>query len=158
MSARSGVRRWLARLAAAAALAAIVSGAFSAAAESRRMFRYARRHAGAPLELAQDRLFGRDYMSAIREVRRRIGEGGTVHFIDDAARQQGWSYFALYHLAPRRLSRLGTADELERGRLERQPPRQVEIVVRIPSDGAPPTLIAANELRRGGKGARKARP
>jgi len=158
MSAGGRVRVWLARLALAAALLAIAGSAVSAVAESRRMFRYARRHADASLEQAQDRLFGRDYMAAIREVRRRIDVGSTVHFVDDAAQQQGWSYFALYHLAPRRLARFGTADELERGRFERQPPKLAEFVLVVPSDGAPPTLRAASEFRNRRQGARKARP
>ena len=160
------LRTWLARLVLFAAAAAAVHGAVTALTESRKTFRYARRHSHEDLETARDRLFGAPWTAALREVERRHAENERILFVDDWPRPLGWTYFALFELAPRQLVRFGTIDELEAGRFRRRLPKAVSELVVIPGDGSPVSLLDVAELdaepllpkRRRGANARQARP
>lgn len=148
------LRIWLARGVALAAALAAAQGAFEALAESRRMFRYGRRHAGETLAAAQDRLFGREYMESVRAVRARFEERDTVRFVEPPE-LDGSSFFALFHLAPRRLVQFGrTGDELRRGGAG----QKVRFVVVIPPGRRPLEIADLGERRTDTKRDREARP
>lgn len=149
--------RWLSRIVVLATCAATLQGAFEALAQSRKSFRYARRHAGETIELAQDRLFGREYMAALRAVRARTAPEATLAFVDDG-RADGSSYFALHYLAPRRLVRFPRLDDLPARRIERRLSRRRELVLVVPKARAPVRLVPASELRSRRERARSARP
>ena len=85
-------------------------------------------------------------MDSIRLVQRRIGVDETVLFLDQE-KGEGSSYFALYHLAPRRLVRFGRFGASAR------PParwrnRNPEVVVLVPAGNAPLLLFEAPTLSR----------
>jgi hypothetical protein len=150
-------RTWLARFVLLAAGAAALHGAFVTLAESRRTFRYARRHSGESLVVAQDRLFGRDYMESLRSVRARVDPKRTLLFVDEVE-QDGSTYFALHYLAPRRLVRLGKTDELERWFVERRLPTRSSAVLVVPGGRKPVRLVQTTERKNRRERARQARP
>jgi hypothetical protein len=139
VSAGGRARRWLTRCVGAAALVAIAAGAVDSLIASRRVFRYARRHATEPLATAQDRLFGADYMASIRAVRGAIGLNQTVYFVDDA-RDPASTYFALFHLAPRRLVWVGRVGERLAPETKGSA-RRARQIVRVPADIRPLELV-----------------
>src|SRR5262245_31222166 len=97
-------RVWLARVVALVVVGATIANAVIALKSSRSLFRYSRRHAEESFDVAQDRLFGKEYMESIRAVRLRFAERELIYFVDPE-KADGSSYFALYALAPRRLVR-----------------------------------------------------
>jgi hypothetical protein len=157
VTALRSVRRWLARAVVLGAVAASLHGAYLALTESRRTFRYGRRHAGESLVLAQDRLFGRDYMASLRSVRSRVGPQRTLLFVDELE-QDGSTYFALHYLAPRRLVRFGSTDDLERWRFDRRLPARPTVVLVVPGALEPVRLVQTPERRRRRERVRQARP
>jgi hypothetical protein len=138
-------------------LAICVHGALVTLTESRRTFRYARRHAGESVAEAQDRLFGRAYMEALRSVRARVRPDETLLFVDELE-QDGSTYFALHYLAPRRLVRLGRTGELQRWRIERRLPARSAVVLVVPGEREPVRLVQTHERRSRRERARQARP
>ena len=155
-------RIWFARLVLLAAASAVLYGAFDALVESRRTFRYARRHAQEPFEAAQDRLFGREHMNSVRAARAQFAEADTVYFVDDPSRRDGATYFVLHQLAPRRLERFCTVDDLAEKRFPFWLPLRVRWAVVVSSAREPIRLSPGRALRvrvRGGAArARPARP
>jgi hypothetical protein len=152
-----GLRTWLARLVLLAAGAAAAHGAFLALAESRLTLLYARGYSSQSLVLAQDRLFGRDYMESLRTVRALVEPQQTLLFVDEVE-QDGSTYFALHYLAPRRLVRLGRTRELERWRIERRLPARSSAVLVVPGGRKPVRLVQTPERRDRRGLAREARP
>ena len=142
------LRIFLARAAASAAVLAALSSGFLALRSAQSLLRYAVRYGGETVAASQDRLFGRDYMESIRAVRAQIAAGESLLFIDDSGGRQGWTYFALFHLAPRRLERFGTLAELEDGKFELRLPKRTRFVLLIPGDGSPLRLLDPRDLQK----------
>jgi hypothetical protein len=96
--------------------------------------------------LAADYLFGRDYLDALRAVRERVPESGTVYFVDAEPVVGAGPYFALHYLAPRRLVKLGSTRQRSLGWLRGRAPDDVEVILFVEGGGAPPRLVDASTL------------
>jgi hypothetical protein len=146
---RRGVRRWVsASVLALAALAGLRQMAGSLD-ESRRVWKRSNRLGNESYEAAQDRVFGRDYMESIREIRRRVPESESLFLIDRQRDEQGACYFALHYLAPRRLVLLDLSRKHELTRLGRSGRARQAWVVEVGDSGAPLALARGSDLQPG---------
>jgi len=151
---RAGGRRLAVRAVLALTLVAAAWTATAAMRESVNIWRHARRYAHEPLERAQDRLFGRDYMEAIRAIRDRVPADASLELIDAQSAPRGATYFVLHYLAPRRIRRVGSTRDEPWRRLAKLVRRDASWVVVVGDLGQPPSVEPAWDFRRRILGAR----
>jgi len=137
-----------------ALLAAAGWSAWASVEQSARVWKYGHRHRHENLAAAQDRLFGREYMAAIRDLRSRIAVDETVYLIDDQRVDAGALYFVLHYLAPRRIERLGTTRGRSLLRVAQWAPSPEAWIVVVGDLGGPPYAMRKAALVRQARRAR----
>jgi hypothetical protein len=122
--------------------------------QSVRVWVYGHRYRHESHAAAQDRLFGRDYMEAIRSIRSRVGVDEPVYLIDDQRVESGAPYFVAHYLAPRRVELLGTTRGRSVLRVAQRAPSPEAWVVVVGDVGEPPYAMRKAALTRWARRAR----
>ncbi len=141
------MRRALARLTVMLVVLAAVASLARALVVTRSQWRFVRRHRSESLAATQDRLFGRDYMAAVRAIRERVPETDTLYLVDGQSHERGACYFVLHDLAPRPVVYLGTYRSASLRHLREILPRPAQWVVEVGDAPQPPNLMTAREYR-----------
>lgn len=140
--------KWPVILVASAALVSAGIGIGNGLFRAAHVWKGALDHGLEPLSFAQERLFGAAYMAAVRNIQARVAETETLYVIDDQSHDAGACYFALNHLAPRRMVRLGTTREQGIEQLVPGLPPSARWVLFVPDLGEAPELVPAAVIRK----------
>jgi len=132
------------------ALCALAAGAaaWTGLGESRAAWKRGHRHRRLSHEAVEDRIFGREYMAAVREIQRRVPTRAAVLLIDEQRQESGAAFFALHYLAPRRIRKLVTQGRTVEARAARRRVEKARWVVVVRDFPTPLELRTASEARR----------
>jgi hypothetical protein len=142
------VRRLFATSVLALGAFAIASAAWTGLRESHAAWRRGHGFRHQTREAIEDRIFGREYMAAVREIRRRVPARSTVLLIDEQRREGGAAFFALHYLAPRRIRKLVTTGRTAEARAARRRVEKARWVVVVRDFPTPLELEASSRPRR----------